>query len=85
MTNKLKEPKLLLPKEGEVVLLYTNGKVVSKEDHTEPSGIFTTYDSFIGTKEEVEAKITELGLFEKPVKEIPKFDILKLIKKEETL
>lgn len=64
MTQEIKNPKSILPKSGETVILYKNGKVVFKRDYTEPSAIFTRYDSFVGTKAEVEAKIAELELID---------------------
>ena len=59
-------PVTLSPKAGQTVILYENGKVIFKRDYTAPSSIFTRNYSFIGTKEEVAAKIIELGLKDLP-------------------
>ena len=71
----MKDAKSLYPKAGETALLYENGKVLLKKDYTSDSVIYTRFDSFIGTKEAVDAKIKELNLKELPeVKfEVPKF------------
>jgi len=60
-------PVSLSPKAGQTVILYENGKVIFKRDYTAPSSIYTRNYSFIGTKEEVAAKIKELGLKDLPV------------------
>lgn len=71
-------PKSLSPKANETVLLYENGKVRLKKDYTKESSIYTRYDSFIGTKAEVEAKIVELGLIDLPPEKVfPKFELPK--------
>jgi hypothetical protein len=67
----MKEAKSLFPKAGQTALLWMNDKVLLKRDYTSESVIYTRFDSFIGTKEEVEAKITELGLKEQKVPEVP--------------
>jgi hypothetical protein len=65
----MKSAKSLFPKEGQTALVWNNGKVVLKRDYQESSTIFTSFDSFVGTKEEVEAKIIELNLKEtNPIK-----------------
>ena len=63
----LKDPVSLFPKAGQTALLYDNGKVILKKDYTAASSIYTRYEYFIGTKEEVAAKIIELGLKDLPV------------------
>lgn len=70
----MKEPKSLFPKAGQTALLYENGKVILKRDYTSDSAIYTRFDSFIGTKEEADAKIKELGLIDllEPPKEFKK-------------
>lgn len=60
----MKSAKSLFPKEGQTALVWNNGKVVLKRDYQELSTIFTSFDSFVGTKEEVETKIAELNLKE---------------------
>lgn len=60
----MKEAQSLFPQAGQTALLYENGKVILKKDYTADSAIYTRFDSFIGTKEEVEAKIIELKLTE---------------------
>ena len=60
----MKEAKSIFPKANQTALLYENGSIVLKRDYTADSVIYTRYDAFVGTKEEVEAKITELGLKE---------------------
>ena len=67
----MKEAKSLFPKAGQTALLWMNDKVLLKRDYTLESVIYTRFDSFIGTKEEVEAKITELGLKEQKAPEVP--------------
>ena len=67
----MKTPVSLFPTAGQTALLYDNGKVVLKQDYTADSAIYTRYDSFIGTKEEVAAKITELGLKDLPAPKAP--------------
>lgn len=61
----MKEAKSLFPKANQTALLYENGTIILKRDYTADSAIYTRYDSFIGTKEEVKAKIEELGLVER--------------------
>jgi len=65
----MKEAKSILPKAGQTVLLYNNGNVTFKREYEQDSYIYTRYDSFIGTKAQVEAKIKELNL-----KDLPKED-----------
>ena len=71
----MKDAKSLYPQAGQTALLYDNGKVILKQDFKKQSAIYTRFDSFIGTKEAVDAKIKELNLKELPeVKfEVPKF------------
>ena len=64
MTTEPKESKVIIIKTGDSVLVYNDGKVVSKKEYKSPSAIYTRFDSFIGTKDEVEAKIIELKLTE---------------------
>jgi hypothetical protein len=69
----MKDAKSLFPKANQTALLYDNGKVLLKRDYKEDSAIYTRWDSFIGTAEEVESKIKELGLKDlPPAKEISK-------------
>ena len=78
MKKELKKAKTILLETGESVLLHTNGKVVAKRDYEKDSVVFTAYDSFIGTKAEVEAKIVELGLVDLPPEKVfPKFELPK--------
>ena len=67
----MKEAKSLFPKAGQTALLWMNDKILLKRDYTAESVIYTRFDSFIGTKEEVEAKIVELSLKEQKAPEIP--------------
>ena len=62
----LKPAKSLFPKANQTALLWDNGKVILKREFKSDSAIVTRYDSFIGTAEEVEAKIKELNLKELP-------------------
>lgn len=64
MTTEPIKSKVIIIKAGDSVLVYNDGKVVSKNDYKSPSAIYTRFDSFIGTKAQVEAKIIELGLEE---------------------
>lgn len=77
----MKDAKSLYPKAGQTALLYDNGNVILKKDYTKESVIYTRFEYFIGSKEEVDAKILELGLKETPE---PKFELPKQPKKEET-
>ena len=61
----MKEAKSIFPKANQTALLYENGVIVLKRDYKDDSAIYTRYDAFVGTKEEVEAKIEELGLVER--------------------
>ena len=76
MASKIPEPKTVILKKGETLLLHTNGKLVAKETYNEPFVVYTAYDSFVGTEEEVDAKIEQLKLV-LPEKVIPKFEIPK--------
>jgi hypothetical protein len=60
----MKEAKSLFPQENQTALLYENGRVMLKKHYKQDSAIYTRFEHFIGTKEEVEAKIIELGLKE---------------------
>lgn len=60
----MKEPYTIKLAEGQSVVIYHNGKVLIKKSYKECGSIFTAWDSFLGTTEEVEAKIKELGLIE---------------------
>ena len=62
----MNKPKSLKPLAGQTALLYENGKVLLKKSYTKDSSIYTRWDSFIGTAEEVEAKIIELNLKDLP-------------------
>ena len=64
MTTEPIKSKVIIIKTGDSVLVYNDGKVVSKNDYKSPSAIYTNHDSFIGTKAEVDAKIIELKLTE---------------------
>ena len=58
----MKQPHSIEIKAGQTALLYNNGKILIKRAYTADSRIFTTWDSFIGTAQEVENKIKELKL-----------------------
>jgi hypothetical protein len=62
MTTEPIKSKVIIINAGDSVLIYNDGKVVSNKDFKSPSAIYTRYDSFIGTKAEVESKIIELNL-----------------------
>lgn len=47
---------------GKSILLYRNGKILLNEKKDVQSLIYTSSESFIGTEEEVNQKIIELGL-----------------------
>jgi len=66
----LKDPVSLFPKAGQTALLYDNGKVILKKDYTFPSSIYTRYNYFIGTKEEVEGIIKDLDLKDLPAPKV---------------
>jgi len=67
----MKEPKSLFPQANQTALLYENGKVLLKRDYKQASAIYTRNEHFIGTKEEVEAKIKELNLVDLPEEKEP--------------
>jgi hypothetical protein len=69
----MKEAKSLFPKANQTALLYENGRVMLKKHYKQDSAIYTRFEHFIGTAEEVESKIKELGLKDLPPEpEIPK-------------
>jgi hypothetical protein len=63
----MKQPYSVEPKAGQTALLWNNGKVMIKKSYSNDSRIYTTWESFVGTMEEVEAKIKELGLKDLPL------------------
>jgi len=75
-----KESKKIVVNKGQYAILYKDDKVITKKFNTNALTINTFFDSFVGTKEEVEAKITELNLIDIPEEKVPKFDISKLNK-----
>ena len=60
----MKEPYTITISEGQTAIVYHNGKVLIKKTSAECRSIFTAWDSFIGTADEVEAEISRLRLIE---------------------
>jgi hypothetical protein len=58
----MKQPHSVDIKAGQTALLWNNGKILIKRAYTADGRIFTTWDSFVGTAQEVENKIKELKL-----------------------
>lgn len=74
MEQELQNSKTVEIEEGKFAILYDNGRVIVKKKNNKASTIKTKYDYFVGTKEEVDAKIKELGLIDllEPPKEFKK-------------
>lgn len=60
----MKDPYTINLQEGQSVIVYHNGKVLIKKTSAECRSIFTAWDSFVGTADEVQAEISRLGLIE---------------------
>jgi hypothetical protein len=60
----MKDPYTISLQEGQSVIIYHNGKVLIKKTYAECRSIFTAWDSFVGTPDEVQAEISRLGLIE---------------------
>jgi hypothetical protein len=60
----MKDPYTISLQEGQSVIIYHNGKVLIKKTHAECRSIFTAWDSFVGTPDEVQAEISRLKLIE---------------------
>ena len=60
----MKDPYTINLQDGQSVIIYHNGKVLIKKTSVECRSIFTAWDSFVGTADEVEAEISRLGLIE---------------------
>ena len=58
----MKQPYNLNIAAGQTALLWNNGKILIQKAYKESSRIYTAWDSFVGTDEEVQAKIDELKL-----------------------
>lgn len=60
----MREPYTINLLEGQTVIIYHNGKVLIKKTSAECRSIFTAWESFVGTADEVQAEIVRLGLIE---------------------
>jgi hypothetical protein len=60
----MKDPYTITISEGQTAIVYHNGKVLIKKTSAECRSIFTAWDSFVGTADEVQAEISRLGLVE---------------------
>lgn len=60
----MREPYTINLLEGQTVIIYHNGKVLIKKTSAECRSIFTAWESFVGTADEVQAEIVRLGLVE---------------------
>ena len=60
----MREPYTINLQEGQSVIIYHNGKVLIKKTSAECRSIFTAWESFVGTADEVQAEIVRLGLTE---------------------
>jgi hypothetical protein len=58
----MKEPYTIKLNEGQTVIVYHNGRVLVRKKYEECKSIFTAWDSFIGSEEDVNAHIQLLGL-----------------------
>ena len=58
----MKQPYNLNIAAGQTAILWNDGKVLIQKAYKEDSRIYTAWDSFVGTDEEVQAKIAELKL-----------------------
>lgn len=60
----MREPYTINLLEGQSVIIYHNGKVLIKKTSAECRSIFTAWESFVGTADEVQDEIVRLGLIE---------------------
>ncbi|CAB5238407.1 hypothetical protein UFOVP144_55 [uncultured Caudovirales phage] len=60
----MKDPYTIKLEDGQSVIIYHNNKVLIKKTSVECRSIFTAWDSFVGTADEIEAEIKRLGLIE---------------------
>ena len=60
----MKDPYTIKLQDGQSVVVYHNNKVLIKKTSAECRSIFTAWDSFVGTADEVQAEISRLGLIE---------------------
>jgi hypothetical protein len=60
----MKDPYTIKLEDGQSVIVYHNNKVLIKKTSAECRSIFTAWDSFVGTADEVQAEISRLGLVE---------------------
>jgi hypothetical protein len=60
----MKDPYTIKLQDGQSVVVYHNNKVLIKKTSVECKSIFTAWDSFVGTADEVTAEIARLGLTE---------------------
>jgi len=60
----MKDPYTIKLEDGQSVIVYHNGRVLIKKTSAECRSIFTAWDSFVGTVDEVQAEISRLGLIE---------------------
>ena len=60
----MKDPYTITISEGQSVVVWHKGKVLIKKTSAECRSIFTAWDSFVGTADEVQAEISRLGLVE---------------------
>jgi len=58
----MKEPYTIKLNEGQTVIVYHNGRVLIRKKYEECKSIFTAWDSFVGSEEDVNAHIQLLGL-----------------------
>jgi len=58
----MKEPYTIKLNEGQTVIVYHNGRVLIRKKYEECKSIFTAWDSFVGSEEDVDAHIQFLGL-----------------------
>jgi len=58
----MKEPHIIKLNEGQTVIVYHNGRVLVRKKHEECRSIFTAWESFVGSEEDVNAHIQLLGL-----------------------
>jgi hypothetical protein len=58
----MKEPYTIKLNEGQTVIVYHNGRVLIRKKYEECKSIFTAWDSFVGSEEDVDAHIQLLGL-----------------------
>lgn len=58
----MKEPYTIKLNEGQTVIVYHNGRILIRKKYEECKSIFTAWDSFVGSEEDVDAHIQLLGL-----------------------